>query len=447
MGQIKNVKVIDETKLQLLEDCNSGDYIDLMSINKIDASFIQKLINNEKENQYKLLLNEEKKKWEEFALSRLNEKLSEQKLEFNNKLSTLESQKTDLVNKLNNEIELLKKGAEKDIQISLSNQRNQFSEELNKKELEISKLKNELSFASDVNKLQKEKEIAEITKELNEKFASEKEVLNNNIEKIKEEYDRLKLSKSLVGIKDIGENLEVYCDTAYKEASITGFQTCTWKKDNDSIKEDNSESKGTKADFIFKVYATEERKECDLLTSVIMDMKDENPLSTSKKKNEDYFATLDKNRKKKGCEYALLVSTLETNRANSNSTYYKVSEYEKMYVVRPQYLMLFLSLITALAMKYSSLLQSKAKEELEFKEKQDILNDFENFKSSILDRDLTHLADRVDKISKSSSDIITKGENIKTLAKEIIDIDVSRITNKINNFKINRLVDKITKLD
>ena len=95
-------------------------------------------------------------------------------------------------------------------------------------------------------------------------------------------------------------------------------------------------------DYIFKVYASSSHKENELLTSVACEMKNESPNSTNKKKNSDHFLKLDKDRKKKGCEYALLISELEWDQAN-DVPIRKVVGYEKMYVVRPQYFITFLS--------------------------------------------------------------------------------------------------------
>ena len=86
-------------------------------------------------------------------------------------------------------------------------------------------------------------------------------------------------------------------------------------KDN-KVLQNEDELKGSKADYIFEIYATEDKKEEDLLTSVCLEMKDENPDSKVKKTNEDYYKQLDLNRKKKNCKYALLVSNLDLSSSN-----------------------------------------------------------------------------------------------------------------------------------
>ena len=92
-------------------------------------------------------------------------------------------------------------------------------------------------------------------------------------------------------------------NTEYENYAQCGFEACSWEKDNLSIKDDG-DTKGTKADYIFKVYATKEMRSAELLTSVVCEMKNESPSSTNKKKNADHYAKLDKDRMKKNCEYA-----------------------------------------------------------------------------------------------------------------------------------------------
>ena len=187
----------------------------------------------------------------------------------------------------------------------------------------------------------------------------------NEINSIKEEYsniikekedviNQLQRQKANLNVKQTGEDLEAWCDNTVKEAMQNGFLNCTWQKDNEVIKEEG-EQKGSKADYIFRIYSDNLHIEQTEIASICMDMKDENPDSINKKSNSDYYKQLDKNRVKKNCKYALLVSNLEMDKPNIIPIY-KVREYEDMYVVRPAYLITFLNMITSLATKYSSLI-------------------------------------------------------------------------------------------
>ena len=149
-------------------------------------------------------------------------------------------------------------------------------------------------------------------------------------------------------------------NTKFKKALFTGFRAIYIDKDNVSIKEDG-ETKGTKADYIFKVFCDEEKSM--ELASVACEMKSEDPNSTNKRKNSDHYKKLDADRKKKNCEYALLVSELEWNDDN-DVPIRKVKDYDKMYVVRPQYFITFLNIIASLANKYQSVLLEKKKEKI-----------------------------------------------------------------------------------
>ena len=243
----------------------------------------------------------------------------------------------------------------------------------------------------------------------------------------------------------MGEQLESWCNMEYENYAQCGFEMCTWYKDNDAII-DELDSKKTKADYIFKVYASSSHNENELLTSVACEMKNESPNSTNKKKNSDHFLKLDKDRKKKGCEYALLISELEWDQAN-DVPIRKVVGYEKMYVVRPQYFITFLSIVTALSLKFKDLIIDEIKEKEAFKDSSEIKAEFEKFKNDLLDKPLV-------KLEKELSSIIDNANNIKKYTDKIIDSATSLISktlkdieNRINNFKIDKLCKKISKLE
>ena len=150
-----------------------------------------------------------------------------------------------------------------------------------------------------------------------------------------EEIERLRDMKARLSTKMVGETLEQHCETQFNQLRMTAFPRAYFEKDNDA-------SDGTKGDFIFR--------ECDEggneIVSIMFEMKNENDTTATKHKNEDFFKKLDSDRKKKGCEYAILVTLLEPESELYNTGIVDVSyRYEKMYVIRPQF---FIPIITLL---------------------------------------------------------------------------------------------------
>ena len=134
--------------------------------------------------------------------------------------------------------------------------------------------------------------------------------------------------KTKMSTKMIDETLEQHCEIEFNRLRATGFQNAYFEKDNDS----KTSSKG---DFIFRD-KTEDGIEC---TSIMFEMKNEMDTTATKHKNEDFFKELDKDRREKGCEYAVSVSLLEADNEFYNTGIVDVSyKYHKMYVIRPQFL-------------------------------------------------------------------------------------------------------------
>ena len=291
-----------------------------------------------------------------------------------NKIRELQSQIDSLKNTIANN-ELAKNSA-------ISEAINKKEIELKNKDLEISNLQSKLdnqALSLDMKYKElinsKDQEIVSLNNkiDLNKKEAEIKQ--NNLIEqqrlelKAKDEqiayYKDMKLKLST---KLVGESLEQHCQNAFNSIRMTAFPHAYFEKDNDS-------SSGKKGDFIFKEY-TEEGAE---LISIMFEMKNENDETATKHKNEDFFAKLDKDRKTKNCEYAILVSMLEPESELYNAGIVDVSyKYPKMYVVRPQ---CFIPIITLL--RNASLNASKYKNELMIARNQSI--DVTNFENSLLD--------------------------------------------------------------
>ena len=150
-----------------------------------------------------------------------------------------------------------------------------------------------------------------------------------------DEIERIKNARTRLSVKLIGESLEQHCETEFNRVRMMAFPKAEFHKDNDVVD-------GTKGDYVFRE-ADESGVE---VVSIMFEMKNEDDNSTNRKKNEDHFAKLDRDRRKKGCEYAVLVSTLEPDSELYNAGIVDVSyQYPKMYVIRPQFFLPLISLL------------------------------------------------------------------------------------------------------
>lgn len=156
-----------------------------------------------------------------------------------------------------------------------------------------------------------------------------------------EEVNRWKSFRLKDSTKDLGESLEQYCKDAFDEVRADAYPNAYFEKDNEVVE-------GSKGDFIFKDYSPDRIE----LVSIMFEMKNQNDDTEHKHKNEEFFKKLDSDRNKKGCEYAVLVSTLEEDSNYYNRGIVDVSHrYPKMFVVRPQFFMAIIGLIRNMSLK------------------------------------------------------------------------------------------------
>ena len=317
------------------------------------------------------------------------------------------------------------------------------------KETEIATLKAQIQTNKTEQDLAVQKAVAEKADELNQKVieieqlkgqldskAKEAELAQNNLKasyeqqlKFKdEEIERYKDFKAKQSTKMIGESLEVFCKNEFDKMRPVGFQNATFEKDNKI-----SES-GSKGDFIFR--ETEEGVE---FISIMFEMKNEMDTTATKHKNEDFFKELDKDRREKKCEYAVLVTLLEPENDLYNNGIVDVSyKYEKMYVVRPQF---FIPIITLLRNAARNSL--KYRKELAVVQNQNI--DITNFEEKLngfkekFDRDC-RLADK--NFEDAINDIDKTIKNLEKIKKEL-QLTVSHLKladNKLQDITIKKLV-------
>lgn len=271
-----------------------------------------------------------------------------------------------------------------------------------------------------------------------EKNTAVQEMKNQMELQIKEKenaINELQRRKISMNIKQTGEDLEAWCDEEINQYMQNGLYNCTWEKDNLVLRDDN-ETKGSKADFIFKVYADNKHNESQLLSSVCLEMKDETLNATVRKTNADFYKQLDKNRNKKGCRYALLVSNLEMDKPNI-APIFKVSDYENMYVVRPAYMMVFLNMIVSLTTRFASLILEDYNQQIKIRSQLDLMEVFDDIKKTYLDKPLQKLAAEIESIKSSNANILKYSKKIDDSCEDITRNYLNIIQEKLNKFEIN----------
>lgn len=476
-----NVIVREKNILELATDALKGDLIDLNNVLEVDTSLIEAAINMNKDTIYKTKLEEFSKIVEAEHEVKIQELIKEKEIltvQYQNQIKILEEQNklkyVDEIARLNNLIENLKKEKKTAIEnieqqhVIAIQQNNEsatekYNELLSKYNILLSQLENQIQntkleiekkYADEIHllkeeKISKEKEfellmtkyraLAEVEKvtALNEQKEAYQAELNKKDEMIAE----LQRQRASLNVKQTGEDLEQWCNFEVEQYLQNGLLNCTWNKDTKNVSTD-IHTESTKADYIFNIYASQEHNVNELLAGVCLEMKDENPNSTTKQKNSKFYSKLNENRIKKGCKYAVLVSNLESDNPYIPPIM-KIREYENMYLVRPAYLMVFLNLITSLTVKFADLVLAEAKEVIELKDKLSLIEEFESIKKTYLDNPLTLLSNKINDIQKQTKNLRDATEKIDSLCEDVKASYINKIIDKINSFELKSK--KITK--
>ena len=364
---------------------------------KVDEAGFADILKQVRDHQFEEELNkrlniaeEQKENAVELAIERTKNSLQEE-------LSNKEKEITQL--KANSKSELIEKLAEKDTELADLKSKVENFETV--KELAVSKATKEIekqrdTLENDIKTKELEKE--NLKNSLEQKYSTELKNKDTIIKYKDDEIARVKDMKLKLSTKMLGESLEQHCEIEFNNLRATAFQNSYFEKDNDA-------STGTKGDFIFK----EADGEGNEIVSIMFEMKNENDETTNKKRNEDFFAKLDKDRKAKKCEYAVLVSLLETENEYYNKGIVDVSHrYEKMYVVRPQF---FIPIITLL--RNGAMSSLKYKQELNLMRNQSI--------------DITNFEDKINKFKDGFAKNYVSAANHFEKAIEEIDKSIARM--------------------
>ena len=359
--------------------------------------------------------------------------------------SRIKSSFQDLLNKKDKEIRALEFKSKSELLLEVS-KKDHAIKDLESK-LQQADNEKKLALQSAVNGLEKEKNQLEndvklkeaekenLAKSLKEDFRRQLDHVAKDSKLKDEEIERLKDYRQKLSTKMTGETLELHCENEFNKLRATAFPTAYFEKDNDA-------SAGTKGDYIYK----EADANGNEIMSIMFEMKNENEQTASKKKNEDFFAKLDKDRKAKGCEYAVLVSMLETDNEFYNTgivdVYYK---YPKMYVIRPQFFIPIITLLRNAGMKsleYKAELSIMRNQNVDITNFEDKINDFKTgfarnyelasrqFKTAVdeIDKTMTHL-------QKTKDALLASVNNLRLANNKADDLTIKKLTNGNSTMK------------
>ena len=333
-------------------------------------------------------------------------------------------------------------------ELHMKNER-QLAEELAKKEGEINDMKARLHSAEtekelsvtraiqhiemDRNNLANELRMKEAEKELLEKSLSQKYQaelqLKNDIIRMKDEEIALRKDmKVKLSTKMLGETLEQHCETEFNRIRAMAFPNAYFEKDNDA-------SSGSKGDFIFR----EKDAAGNEIVSIMFEMKNEGDETATKKRNDDFLKELDKDRNEKKCEYAVLVSMLESENELYNGGIVDVShKYPKMYVIRPQF---FIPIITLLrnaalnSLKYKAELAMVRNQNIDITHFEENLNRFkEGFARNyeLASRKFMTAIEEIDKtishLQKTKEALLSSENNLRLANNKAEDISIKKLT-------------------
>jgi hypothetical protein len=318
--------------------------------------------------------------------------------------------------------ELQKAAAQKDAQI----------QEL-KAQIDAHGIKQKLAITEAVGAVEKERDQlkssltqAELAKSLSEKSLKEKYEMQ--ISEREEQIERLRDLKAKLSTKMVGETLEQHCETEFNRIRATAFPRAYFEKDNDA-------RTGSKGDYIFRDMDESGTE----IVSIMFEMKNENDETSTKRRNEDFLKELDKDRAGKGCEYAVLVSLLESDSELYNGGIVDVSHrYPKMYVIRPQFFIPIITLLRNAAMKtlsYKSELALVKAQNLDITRFETQLEDFKTafgrnwrLASDGFEDAVKRIDDAIKDLEKTKEALYKSANNLRLANDKAEDLTIKKLT-------------------
>lgn len=397
---------------------------------QIDEQDYESIVKQIRDKEFEKELSVREKQYEQDKMSAV--KLAEAKIEkemlekITGKDLEISNLKSDLKNK---EIE------------TENNLNKKYSEELNKSKLEINELKNQLKLKDTEAELklkdivsEKEKEIDSLNTKLesnkNEYLVKEQSLKDKYEEKIKDKDEQIayyKDFKAKQSTKMIGESLEQHCNNEFNKLRPL-FGNVYFEKDNDA-------RTGSKGDFIFR----ESDEDGIEIISIMFEMKNEADETSTKHHNEDFFKELDKDRREKNCEYAVLVSLLEIDNDYYNSGIVDVShKYPKMYVIRPQFFIPLITLLRAAAMNamsYKKQLVEAQNQNIDISKFEENMNSFKegfsrNYRlaSERFNKAIEEIDKTIDHLQKTKENLLSSENNLRLANNKADDLTIKKLT-------------------
>lgn len=318
------------------------------------------------------------------------------------------------------------------------------------KDAEIAKLQAKIDSAETEKKLAVNEAVTVVEKqrdELSNKLGSkdtEQKLLETSLKdkyeielKSKDEIiERYKDMKAKLSVKLVGETLEQHCQIEFNSVRTTMFPFAYFEKDNEAVREFDDEAKGTKGDFIYRDFESKDGTE---VVSVMFEMKDEQDESTNKRTVESHLEKLDKDRKKKGLEYAVLVTLLEADNEFYNRGIVDLSyKYDKMYVIRPQFFLPLISLLKNAGMKSASdrrelaLIRESNIDITDFEENLEAIKTGFGRNYDLAGRKFAAAIDGIDKtiksLEKTKADLLSSDNNLRLANNKLQEVSVKKLT-------------------
>jgi len=397
------VSIQDENTLILQEDGQKGDLIDLTSIHEtdIDKSTIASVVNSIRRDEFNAQLQKEKEAIEREKA--LEGRLKEQEIIDRSKDAI--SKKEQEIAALNARIETVTQQTESDVRLRALEDKQKIEEEfrqkLSDKELEINGIKHD-------------KELSE--EKLREQIRSSETALVS-----------LKEMRSKMSTKMIGESLELHCENEFNRIRPIAFPKAEFEKDN------SVSATGSKGDYIYREFDDDGNE----ILSIMFEMKNEDDNTATKHKNKDFFKELDKDRREKGCEFAVLVSLLE----KENEFYDDIvtaHEYPNMYAIRPQHFITMIGFLRQGNMKSQDLrrqiqvLNNQNIDVTNFESNMNAFKDAFGRNYSLASDQFSKAIDEIDKtidhLNKVKDNLLKSDNNLRLANNKAADLSIKRLT-------------------
>ncbi|WP_432411055.1 DUF2130 domain-containing protein [Rasiella sp. SM2506] len=416
---------------------------------KVDEAGFADILKQVRDHQFQeeldnrlALAEREKQSAIQLAEATVRHTLQEQLAKKDNELTSLKSRvASELAEKLaqkDHELSMLKTKSESELAAKLSGKESEIAEMRSK--LQQASISEQLKVAEAIKQIEKERDTLSndlklkatetqlLEKSMQEKFANQLMVREETIKMKDEEIAFYKDFKQKQSTKMVGETLEQHCEIEFNKLRATGFQNAYFEKDNDA-------KGGTKGDYIYR----ETDGAGNEIISIMFEMKNENDETATKKRNEDFFAKLDKDRQDKNCEYAVLVSLLESENEFYNTGIVDVShKFQKMYVVRPQFFIPIITLLRNAAMnslKYKAELNLMRNQNIDitnFEEKIDSFKKGFAYNYDLASRKFTKAIEEIDKtishLNKTKDALLSSENNLRLANNKADDLTIKKLT-------------------